>query len=127
MVLAVLAIDGFGLALAQNRDNDCLSEMIKMTNATDRIADEDFGLSDVFPRNVNENFPTPEGAERVTLVEQGRYVAYAYDLDFMWRWVVTRDGEEVQDGPAISLESSRHCAKHVLAFYGQRDKNVANA
>lgn len=88
--------------------------------------DED-GPSGFFPRNVQENFPLPVVAERVTLLEQGRYAAYAYDLDFMWRWVVTRDGEEVQDGPAISLESSRQCARHVMAFFGQRDKNMAGA
>jgi len=78
-------------------------------------------LDDVFPRNVQEGYPLPEGVEPVVLWESGRYAAYAFDLDFMWRWVVTRDGEEVQDGPAISLESSRHCARHVLAFYNQRD------
>ena len=100
-----------------------------MTNPADRaIAEDGDDASDeFFPRNVHENYPTPEGAERVTLHAEGRYVAYAYDLDFMWRWVITRDGEEVQDGPAISLDSARHSAKHVLAFFGQRDRSVAGA
>lgn len=87
----------------------------------------EFTLEEVFPRNVQENFPMPEGSEPVLLLEQGRYAAYAYDLDFMWRWVVTRDGEEVQDGPAISLESSRQCVGHVLAYFCQRDRNGAIA
>ena len=99
-----------------------------MTNPTDGTIDgQEFELSDLFPRNVNENYPMPVDSDRVTLLEQGRYIAYAYDLDFMWRWVITRDGEEVQDGPAISLESSRHCVNHVMAFFSQRDKNMANA
>lgn len=100
-----------------------------MTNSADWAIEEDgdTGSDEFFPRNVHENFPLPEGAERVTLREQGRYVAYAYDLDFMWRWVITRDGEEVQDGPAISLDSARHSVEHVLAFFGQRDRDVAAA
>lgn len=84
-------------------------------------------LDDIFPRNVQDCFPIPEGVEPVLLWEEGRYSAYAYDLDFMWRWVVVRDGEEVQDGPAISVESARQCVKHVMAFFSQRDRNVANA
>lgn len=100
-----------------------------MTNPADSATaeDDDETSDDFFPRNVHENYPMPEGAERVTLLEEGRYAAYAYDLGFMFRWVITRDGKEVQDGPAISLNSARHNAKHVLAFFGQRDKNVANA
>jgi len=100
-----------------------------MTIPTEQaIVEDDNEASDgFFPRNVHENYPMPEGAERVTLHEEGRYVAYAYDLDFMWRWVIARDGEEVQDGPAISLNSARHSAMHVLAFFRQRDKNTAHA
>lgn len=96
-----------------------------MTNPINgTMAEENGGLANLFPRNVQEDFPMPEGVERVTLLEEGRYAAFAYDLDYMWRWVVTRDGEEVQDGPALSLEASRHSAKHVMAFLGQRDRNL---
>ncbi len=99
-----------------------------MTNQTNPAADGDADdRCDPFPRNVHENFPMPDGVERVTLLEGGRYVAYAYDLDFMWRWVIARDGEDVQDGPALSLESARHCVKHVMAFFSQRDQSVADA
>lgn len=89
--------------------------------------ESEFGLDELFPRNVHENYPMPADVERVTLLEEGRYAAYAYDLDFMWRWVIVRDGEEVQDGPAVSLSSARHSALHVLAFFRQRDKNKALA
>lgn len=80
-----------------------------------------------FPRNVHEHFPHPEDTEPVLLIETGRYSAYGYDMDFMWRWVVTRDGEEVQDGPALSMESSLHSARSVIAFFMQRDINTAQA
>lgn len=98
-----------------------------MTQLSEAVEDDapEFSLDDLFPRNVQTNFPMPEGIQPVLLMQEGRYAAYAYDLDFMWRWVVTRDGEEVQDGPAISLESSRHSARHVMAFFGLRDANVA--
>lgn len=83
-------------------------------------------LDDLFPRNVNDQFPLPDGVERITLLEDGRYAAYAYDLDCMWRWVITRDGEEVQDGPGLSLESSRHAVHSVLAFFKRRDAPPAS-
>lgn len=93
-------------------------------NPTNRgMEAEETVLSDLFPRNVQDNIPLPDGAECVKLLEEGRYAAYAYDLGYMWRWVITRDGEEVQDGPALSLEASRQCATSVMAFFRQRDNN----
>ena len=97
-----------------------------MTLHADLPADEEAKHpADFFPRNVQDHFPMPEGTTRVTLLDAGRYVAYAYDLDFMWRWVITRDGEEVQDGPALSQESARECVTRVMAFFSRRDGNLS--
>ncbi|WNV03797.1 soluble methane monooxygenase-binding protein MmoD [Candidatus Methylospira mobilis] len=81
-------------------------------------------LEHLFQKNLRGALVMPEGLEPVPLIENGRYSAYAYDLDFMWRWVITRDGEEIQDGCAISLESSKQSVQHVLAFFGHVDGQI---
>jgi len=90
----------------------------------DHSDSDEIDLEQLFQKNLRGAFMTPDGVAPVALVEQGRYSAYAYDLDFMWRWVITRDGEEVQDGCAISLESSKQSVQHVLAFFGHVDDRI---
>ncbi|BBA32730.1 hypothetical protein sS8_0765 [Methylocaldum marinum] len=45
------------------------------------------------------------------------YEAYAKDMDCVWRWVIVRDGQVMQEGCSISLSSSIRSVQHVLAFY----------
>lgn len=45
------------------------------------------------------------------------YEAYAKDMDCLWRWVIVRDGQVMQEGCSISLASSIRSVRHVLAFY----------
>ena len=61
------------------------------------------------------------------LAETGSYQAYAKDLDFMWRWIIVRDGSVVQEGCSISLESSSRAVQQVLSFYAVADGSRARA
>jgi soluble methane monooxygenase-binding protein MmoD len=98
-----------------------------MMMTTEDHSDTDMlDLEQLFQKNLRGALVMPEGLEPVPLIEKGRYSAYAYDLDFMWRWVITRDGEEIQDGCAISLESSKQSVRHVLAFFGHVDGQIAS-
>lgn len=67
----------------------------------------------------------PPHAVRVELFQEGRYAAYAYDLEFGWRWVITRDGEEIQEGSALSRESALRSSRHVLAFFTRIERHEA--
>lgn len=81
---------------------------------------DEAGMEFLSVRSSNRS-AIPEDAERVELFQEGRYAAYAHDLGFGWRWAIVRDGAEVQEGPALSLESARHSARHVLAFFAKLD------
>ncbi len=70
-------------------------------------------------RSVNA---VPADAERIELFRDGRYAAYAHDLGFGWRWALTRDGHEIQEGPALSQRSALSSARRVLAFYVRFDR-----
>lgn len=59
----------------------------------------------------------PSGTERIELFREGRYAAYAQDLGFGWRWAVTRDDLEIQEGSALSQQSANWSARHVLSFF----------
>ncbi|BBL76891.1 hypothetical protein [Methylomagnum ishizawai] len=63
----------------------------------------------------------PAGTPRTELFQEGRYAAYAQDLGFAWRWAIARDGRDIQEGPALSLESARLSARRVLAFFARLD------
>ncbi|CAL1239005.1 hypothetical protein [Candidatus Methylocalor cossyra] len=65
----------------------------------------------------------PADAERIELFREGRYGAYAYDLEFGWRWVITRDGQEVQEGVALSRTGALSAVRHVLTFYRHIDRH----
>lgn len=67
----------------------------------------------------------PPGAERVELLQEGRFSAHAHDLGFAWRWAILRDGREIQEGPALSLASAERSARHALSFYVQIDHRGA--
>ena len=51
------------------------------------------------------------------LYEDTQYCAYAEDLDFLWRWVILRHGEIVQEGCSLSLNTAERSVRHVLTFY----------
>lgn len=59
----------------------------------------------------------PSGTEKIELFREGRYTAYAQDLGFGWRWAVTRDELEIQEGSALSQQSANWSARHVLSFF----------
>jgi soluble methane monooxygenase-binding protein MmoD len=61
------------------------------------------------------------------VAEAGYYQGYAKDLDFMWRWIIVRDGSVVQEGCSISLESSTRAVQQVFSFYAVADASRANA
>jgi soluble methane monooxygenase-binding protein MmoD len=63
----------------------------------------------------------PPEAERIELFQEGRYTAYAYDLDFGWRWVLARDGQDIQEGAALCQEAALRSARQVLAFFTRID------
>jgi len=67
-------------------------------------------------RSVNA---VPADAERIELFHEGRYAAHAHDLGFGWRWALTRDGREIQEGAALSQASASSSARRVLAFYAR--------
>lgn len=69
-------------------------------------------------RSVNA---VPADAERIELFREGRYTAHAHDLGFGWRWALTRDGREIQEGAALSQASALSSARRVLAFYARLD------
>lgn len=61
------------------------------------------------------------------VAEAGSYQAYAKDLDFMWRWIIVRDGTVIQEGCSISLESSTRAVQQVFSFYAVADASRAKA
>jgi soluble methane monooxygenase-binding protein MmoD len=76
------------------------------------------GLEFLSARSANV---VPDDAPRTELFQEGRYAAYAHDLGFAWRWAIARDGQEIQEGPALSLDSARLSARQVLAFFVKLD------
>ena len=62
--------------------------------------------------------------ERISIHDDGPYHAYAQDLGFAWRWAIERDGEEVQHGTALSLQSAKMAVKHVMVFFSSHDQNT---
>ncbi len=53
------------------------------------------------------------------------YVAYATDLEYMWHWEISRDGEFVQEGCSLSESSSREAVSHVIKHYHLQEKAKA--
>lgn len=63
----------------------------------------------------------------IEIFKEGRYRAFAEDLEFMWRWRIHRDGEFLQEGCSLSENSSREAVAHVMAFFARRDLSEAEA
>jgi methane monooxygenase component D len=63
----------------------------------------------------------------VEIFQDGRYRAFAEDLEFMWRWRIHRDGDFLQEGCSLSESSSREAVAHVMAFFARRDLSEAQA
>ena len=88
----------------------------------DQLGEED--LEFLSARSSNASAIPPD-AERVELFNEGRYAAYTHDLGFGWRWALVRDGQDIQEGPALSLESARRSARQAMAFYARLDRPSA--
>lgn len=65
------------------------------------------------------------GIEWQPLHQDATYSAYARDDEYMWRWNIVRDGNIIQEGCSISLETARRSVGHVLAFYAISEGNRA--
>ncbi|OAI29661.1 soluble methane monooxygenase-binding protein MmoD [Methylosinus sp. R-45379] len=63
--------------------------------------------------------------QRILIHADSRYAAYTMDLDYMWRWEILRDGEFVQEGCSLSLDSAREAVSHVLRFFQRQDEAAA--
>ncbi|MDD5034387.1 MAG: soluble methane monooxygenase-binding protein MmoD [Methylococcaceae bacterium] len=72
---------------------------------------------DLSHRDLEDDGASNAGAAWRLIAQNGAYQAYAKELEFMWRWIIACDGHVVQEGCSISLESSVHSVRHVLAFY----------
>jgi methane monooxygenase component D len=59
---------------------------------------------------------------RIPIHSDARYTAYTIDLEYMWRWEIERDGEFVQEGCSLSMESAREAVAHVLSFFKRQDE-----
>jgi len=56
--------------------------------------------------------------QQLLLRKANGYRAYAFDLDYLWRWEIRQgDGVMVQSGCSISLASAREAVDHVFAYY----------
>lgn len=60
-------------------------------------------------------------ATRMEIYSEGRYRAFAQDLECMWRWEIHRDEEFVQEGCSLSESSSREAVSHVISFFRRCD------
>ncbi|NMM29074.1 MAG: hypothetical protein HHJ12_17795 [Glaciimonas sp.] len=79
-------------------------------------------LSTVFKDSDLDARPTNE---HVFLRAVGRYTAYAIDLEYLWRWEIYLEADQlVQDGGSISLASATEAVDHVLAYFSARDINT---
>lgn len=58
--------------------------------------------------------------ELTKLYDTEPYTAYTEDLEFMWRWTIYQDNKLIQEGCSLSLDSSRHAVKHVMAFFNMQ-------
>ncbi|MGD7035554.1 soluble methane monooxygenase-binding protein MmoD [Methylotuvimicrobium buryatense] len=61
--------------------------------------------------------------ERILLLQDGNYSAYAQDVECMWRWTIYRNKELVQEGCSLSLRSAKEAVDHVMSFYAIAKKN----
>ncbi len=60
-------------------------------------------------------------AEAILIHQDSRYAAYGRDLEYMWHWEISCDGEFVQEGCSLSEESSREAVAHVINFFHRQD------
>jgi methane monooxygenase component D len=61
-------------------------------------------------------------AQLTKLYDTQPYTAYAEDVECMWHWTIYQDQKLVQEGCSLSLDSSRHAVKHVMAFFNMSGK-----
>jgi len=66
----------------------------------------------------------PPSPEWHLLKQNETYAAYAKDLEFMWRWVIIREGRIIQEGCSLSLRSSIRAVTHVLNYYGMSEAGL---
>lgn len=67
--------------------------------------------------------PFIPGPDWQTLYADASYSAHAQDLDFLWRWVIVREGDIIQEGCSLSYQTAARSVQHVLAFYANsRDR-----
>lgn len=59
-------------------------------------------------------------SELTKLYDTQPFTAYTEDLEFMWRWTIYQDNKLIQEGCSLSLDSSRHAVKHVMAFFNMQ-------
>ena len=101
---------------------------LKDFDIKDVIADDDLvagiqqDMADPFVDAAVERNAKSSMGEPVFLKAMGEYTAYAIDLDYLWRWEIYLEPNQlVQEGAAISLGSATEAVNHVLAYFTVRD------
>ncbi len=62
--------------------------------------------------------PSPDW---VPIEERGSYATYAKDLDYMWHWILVKDGEIIQEGCSISFHTTQRSVAHIMEFFASRN------
>jgi soluble methane monooxygenase-binding protein MmoD len=100
---------------------------LKDFDIEDMLADDNLvagiqqDMADPFADAAVERDAKSKG-EPVFLKTMGEYTAYAIDLDYLWRWEIYLEPDQlVQEGAAISLGSATEAVNHVLAYFAVRD------
>jgi len=50
------------------------------------------------------------------ILSEGRWTAYAEDMEFGWRWTIYRDEALIQEGCAVSYDSAVRSVNHTLKY-----------
>jgi soluble methane monooxygenase-binding protein MmoD len=60
-------------------------------------------------------------ADWVPIEQRGSYASYAKDLDYMWHWILVKDGEIIQEGCSISFHTTKRSVENVMEFFASRN------
>ena len=75
-------------------------------------------IQDEETREVKWFTPSPEW---VSIETRGEYTSYAKDLDYMWHWILVKEGEIIQEGCSISFHTTKRSVEHVMEFFASRN------